>query len=174
MNTNTPDSSDQPGQPNQPTPVRPKSIAPPAHAQIAALTRYLAQASQAAHLRLANDDQPATGKTAITALDNALNNATQEDATWPPLRSTLRFHQTWGLIHAEAQVEQATQQAPANAGPLNPHRLVLRTLGMMRELSPEYLQQFLSQLDALQWLEQAMPPDKPSAASKSKTSARKR
>ncbi len=149
---------------------------PPAHVQIGALNRYMAQASQSAHRQQANDDQPTPTNTLITNLDSALNNVNNEDTTcWQPLRSTLRFHQTWGLIHAEAQVEQATQQAPANAGPLNPHRLVLRTLEMMRELSPEYLQQFLSQLDTLQWLDQAMPPDnKPSTTSKPKTSARKR
>lgn len=173
MSTSTPHLPDQPKPVPSASHVPPATPATPAHVQMAALTRYIALASQSAHRQQTNDDQPAPGNTLNAGLGSAIN-IHNEDATWPPLRSTLRFHQTWGLIHAEAQVEQATQQAPANAGPLNPHRLVLRTLGMMRELSPEYLQQFLSQLDALQWLEQAMPPDKPSAASKSKTSARKR
>ena len=41
-----------------------------------------------------------------------------------------------------------------NAGPLNSHRLVLRSLEMMRTLSPHYLQHFLSQMDTLLALEQ--------------------
>jgi hypothetical protein len=52
-------------------------------------------------------------------------------------------------------VVQATHRAPENAGPLNSHMLVLRTLGLMRELSPHYLRRFLSHTETLLWLEQA-------------------
>lgn len=149
--------------------------APAAHMQMAALNRYIAQASQSAHQQQTNDDQPLSHSIFSPAISHRDQLAgTDGDGAWPPLRSSLRFQTTWSLIHAEAQVEQATQQAPANAGPLNPHRLVLRTLAMMREISPDYLQQFLSQLDTLQWLEQAMPIDKPAATSKPKANTRKR
>ncbi|HSW05521.1 DUF2894 domain-containing protein, partial [Aquabacterium sp.] len=35
------------------------------------------------------------------------------------------------------------------------HALVLRSLTLMRELSPDYLSRFMSHIDALLWLEQA-------------------
>ncbi|MDZ4356137.1 MAG: DUF2894 domain-containing protein [Variovorax sp.] len=74
---------------------------------------------------------------------------------WPELRSAQRFRETWERLGAEAAVVQATHRAPENAGPLNSHMLVLRTLGLMRELSPHYLRRFLSHTETLLWLEQA-------------------
>jgi hypothetical protein len=71
------------------------------------------------------------------------------------LRSARRFRETWALISAETQVEQAVHRGPENAGPLNAHSLMLRTLGLMRELSPDYLRRFLAHADTLLWLEQA-------------------
>jgi hypothetical protein len=44
---------------------------------------------------------------------------------------------------------------PANAGPLNSHALVLQTLSLMRDLSPDYLRRFVAGVEALQWLERA-------------------
>jgi len=74
---------------------------------------------------------------------------------WPPLRSAQRFRDTWERLGAEHTVEQATHRAPDNPGPLNAHMLVLRTLGLMRELSPHYLSRFLTHTETLLWLEQA-------------------
>ena len=94
-------------------------------------------------------------------------------ATAPPgreLRSAQAFRDTWSRICAEDEVTQAVEQGPENAGPLNSHRLVLRTLGLMRDLSPDYLRRFLSHADTLLWLDQqsqgrAKPPAaKPKAA----------
>ena len=79
-------------------------------------------------------------------------------ATTPPgreLRSAQNFRDTWSRICAEDEVTQAVEQGPENAGPLNSHRLVLRTLALMRDLSPDYLRRFLSHADTLLWLEQA-------------------
>jgi Protein of unknown function (DUF2894) len=79
-------------------------------------------------------------------------------ATAPPgreLRSAQAFRDTWSRICAEDEVTQAVEQGPENAGPLNSHRLVLRTLGLMRDLSPDYLRRFLSHADTLLWLDQA-------------------
>jgi hypothetical protein len=53
------------------------------------------------------------------------------------------------------QVEQAAARKPANAGPLNSHALVLQSLALMRELSPDYLERFLRQVESLQWLDRA-------------------
>ncbi len=74
---------------------------------------------------------------------------------WPELRSAQRFRETWERLGAEDAVVKATHRAPENAGPLNSHMLVLRTLGLMRELSPHYLRRFLSHTETLLWLEQA-------------------
>ncbi|TCW85717.1 DUF2894 domain-containing protein [Burkholderia sp. SRS-46] len=66
------------------------------------------------------------------------------------------FRQTWSKVRTEKQYRQALDQVPRNAGPLNSSSLVHRSLSLMRDLSPGYLQQFLSYVDALSWLEDLM------------------
>ncbi|WP_088502024.1 DUF2894 domain-containing protein [Burkholderia ubonensis] len=63
------------------------------------------------------------------------------------------FRETWSKVRTEKQYRQALDQVPRNAGPLNSSSLVHRSLSLMRDLSPGYLQQFLSYVDALAWLE---------------------
>ncbi|WP_155774689.1 DUF2894 domain-containing protein [Burkholderia cepacia] len=63
------------------------------------------------------------------------------------------FRETWSKVRTEQQYRKSLDQVPRNAGPLNSNSLVHRSLATMRELSPEYLQQFLSYVDALAWLE---------------------
>ncbi|KWA20476.1 hypothetical protein WT41_25920 [Burkholderia territorii] len=63
------------------------------------------------------------------------------------------FRTTWAKVRTEQQYRQSLDQVPRNAGPLNSNSLVHRSLATMRELSPEYLRQFLSYVDALAWLE---------------------
>lgn len=91
----------------------------------------------------------------------------------PELRSAQAFRETWSRLCAEDEVVQAVQRGPENAGPLNSHMLVLRTLGLMRELSPDYLRRFMAHADTLLWLEQAsaqlkQPASKPKAARQKK------
>ena len=79
-----------------------------------------------------------------------------EDADSPAeLPSVRRFGEVWAKIAAEQQVDRAFTRGPENAGPLNPHRLMLRSLALMRTLSPDYLRHFVAQVDSLLWLEQA-------------------
>jgi Protein of unknown function (DUF2894) len=97
---------------------------------------------------------------------------------WPDLRSAQRFRETWERLGAEEAVVRATHRAPENAGPLNSHMLVLRTLGLMSELSPHYLRRFLSQTETLLWLEQAQgqlkaPAGKGKVAAKAGARAKK-
>ncbi len=73
----------------------------------------------------------------------------------PDLKSAVRFWESWSRICAEDDVTEAVERGPENAGPLNSHMLVLRTLGLMRELSPDYLRRFMTHADTLLWLEQA-------------------
>ena len=70
------------------------------------------------------------------------------------IKSARRFRETWSRIAAEKQVSEAFGRGPENAGPLNAHMLVLHSLRLMRDLSPHYLQQFMSQVDSLLWLDQ--------------------
>ncbi len=71
------------------------------------------------------------------------------------LQSLTYFRRTWSKLKLDRQLAHAFAQAPENAGPLNSHFLVLQSLRQMRALSPDYLEQFVSYVDALLWLEQA-------------------
>lgn len=82
----------------------------------------------------------------------------------PELRSAQAFRETWARICAEDEVVQAVQRGPENPGPLNSHTLVLRSLRLMSELSPDYLRRFMAHADTLLWLEEASPWLKPAAA----------
>ena len=66
-------------------------------------------------------------------------------------------------------------KVPENAGPLNSQHLVHRSLTLMRDLSPEYLNRFMSYVDALSWLDQAnaMGADVARAETKRKTARRR-
>jgi len=60
-----------------------------------------------------------------------------------------QFRKQLGQISVQKQVTKAMAQAPQNAGPINSHMLVLRSLHLMREASPEYLGRFMVYLDTL-------------------------
>ena len=78
----------------------------------------------------------------------------KEDAA-SEMKSVRRFRDTWSRMSAQQQVTQAVGLGPDKAGPLNSHMLVLRSLELMRSLSPDYLRRFLSHVDSLQWLDLA-------------------
>jgi len=71
------------------------------------------------------------------------------------LRPMQFFRNTWAKLSAEKRVAQAIENPSENAGPLNSHRLVVRSISTMRDISPEYLNRFVSYIDTLLWLEQA-------------------
>jgi len=87
------------------------------------------------------------------------------------LASVRRFRRAWDRGQALERLADAAARRPANAGPLNSHMLVLRSLDLMRTLSPDYLRRFLVQLEALQWLEDAVAraPREPSRAGPKKS-----
>lgn len=70
------------------------------------------------------------------------------------LQTTQYFRETWSKLSVGKRVTHALDQAPQNAGPLNSHRLVLRSLATMREISPDYLSRFTSYVDTLLALDQ--------------------
>lgn len=78
----------------------------------------------------------------------------RQRASLPDMEVLDYFRETWSRVSTDRRLRQSLEQVPDNAGPLNSSRLVHRSLSLMRELSPEYLHQFLSYVDALSWMEQ--------------------
>lgn len=125
-------------EPNTPPPAKPADDAPSA---LSGLLAYLA------------DPGAAPGQ---NAADGAIWNRDAlglRDA-YPDVQMLEYFRAVWSRVSADRQVRQSQQQVHKNAGPLNSNQLVHRALSLMRELSPGYLQQFLSYTDALMWMEQ--------------------
>ena len=71
------------------------------------------------------------------------------------LRSARRFRDHWARQAIDRAIARALQEAPENAGPLNSHLLVIRTLNTLGEIAPDYLNRFVSYVDTLLWLEHA-------------------
>ncbi|WP_044845326.1 MULTISPECIES: DUF2894 domain-containing protein [unclassified Burkholderia] len=117
-------------------------------AQIVARAGEAAAAGSAAQ---ANAQAPARG--AIGGLVERLARDAQADRRGIDPALIDYFRAMWSKVRTEQQYRQSLDQVPRNAGPLNSNSLVHRSLATMRELSPEYLQQFLSYIDALAWLE---------------------
>ena len=99
----------------------------------------------------ANAQAPARG--AIGGLVERLARDAQADRRGIDPELIDYFRAMWSKVRTEQQYRQSLDQVPRNAGPLNSNSLVHRSLATMRELSPAYLQQFLSYVDALAWLE---------------------
>ncbi|WP_090139440.1 DUF2894 domain-containing protein [Limnohabitans sp. DM1] len=83
-----------------------------------------------------------------------------------------QFRQQLHKISVQKSVTQAIAQAPQNAGPINSHMLVLRSLGLMRDICPDYLNRFMLYVDTLLCLDEAgqakHAPGKSATAAKSK------
>lgn len=92
--------------------------------------------------------------TATGGGDLAPGDVTLQPSFFPELEALDDFRKIWSQVRTESQVRQSLEQVPENAGPLNSGSLVHRSITLMRELSPGYLQQFLSYVDALSWIEQ--------------------
>lgn len=98
---------------------------------------------------LAHAGQPATSPQASVAAGGPVTHPQRE------LKSLRHFRRTWSKLSVDRQFSHAVARAPDNAGPLNSHHLALQALTQMRELSPAYVEQFISYIDALQWLDEA-------------------
>lgn len=71
------------------------------------------------------------------------------------LKSIRHFRNTWSKLSVDRQLAQALDQAPENPGPLNSHMLVLHSLASMRDISPDYLNRFMTYVDTLLCLDQS-------------------
>jgi hypothetical protein len=65
------------------------------------------------------------------------------------LKTVRESRATWARLSVDKQLALAMKQAPANAGPINSHMLVLRSLAMMQDISPDYLSRMVSYVDTL-------------------------
>lgn len=102
----------------------------------------------------------------------------------PEMELLGEFRRIWSAVRTESQLRQSMEQAPENAGPLNSRALVHRTIALMRELSPGYLQYFLAYVDDLSWMErmnggsaslarEAVPSAAPKKRSRARASSRR-
>lgn len=131
-----------------------------------ALNAYIGRVRQWDGINRRGAASPRTGSTPLAELNRYIHSRTQgsqdshdgfvggDGVGRPEMKSVRSFSEVWSKIAAENQVDQAVGRGPENAGPLNSHMLMLRSLTQMRDLSPEYLRRFLAQMDALLWLEQ--------------------
>lgn len=117
-----------------------------------ALTRQQAQAPRASLGELTRD----LAQHAPVQPDARPHGALQSAAgSRPELKSVRNFRNTWSKLSVDKQVAKALGQAPRNAGPINSHRLVLDSLALMREISPDYLNRFVCYTDALLCLDES-------------------
>ncbi|AOJ07330.1 DUF2894 domain-containing protein [Burkholderia mayonis] len=126
---------------SMPTPMSPSMPAEAARGPLAALLDYIG-----------SQERPDDGGPAAGAAGSAANRSRL--ALRPEPEMLAYFREIWSRVSADSQLRESLEQVPRNAGPLNSSSLVHRSLSLMRELSPEYLRQFLSYVDALSWLAQ--------------------
>jgi hypothetical protein len=85
----------------------------------------------------------------------AISGVASAPAAADELKSLSYFRSTWSKLSADRRLTQSLAKVPENAGPLNSQHLVHQALTLMRDLSPEYLNRFMTYVDTLLWLEQA-------------------
>ncbi len=92
------------------------------------------------------------------------------------LKTVRESRATWARLSVDRELALAMRQGPKNAGPINSHMLVLRSLALMQEISPDYLSRMVSYADTLLALQprDIEPPvkRKKAAAAKSAKPAR--
>jgi hypothetical protein len=80
---------------------------------------------------------------------HATSHATTVVSPTLELKTVRESRATWARLSVDKQLALAMKQAPMNAGPINSHMLVLRSLAMMQEISPDYLSRMVSYVDTL-------------------------
>lgn len=82
------------------------------------------------------------------------NRVANQDAANRELKSIALFRASWAKRHIDNLANQAINNRPDNAGPLNPERLASGSLSRIKALSPRYLNRFIGYVDTLLWLQQ--------------------
>jgi hypothetical protein len=104
----------------------------------------------------------------------AIRGAVPGLASAPELKTLTYFRSTWSKLSADRRLTQSLEKVPDNAGPLNSHHLVYRSLTLMRDLSPEYLNRFMSHVDGLLWIDQVNSASASAAANTPRTESPKK
>lgn len=110
-------------------------------------------------------DAPAAPASGLRQLLDSLP-AAADGQGLPDLKTVQAHRDTWLRLRAEQQVAQSQGRLPEQAGPMNSQRLLLDALQHMRTSSPGYLQHFITQAEALLWLDQALRPSTPKPPTK--------
>lgn len=98
--------------------------------------------------------QPAfAGAPGQTPAHHATSRAIASGSPTLELKTVRESRATWARMSVDKQLALAMKQAPINAGPINSHMLVLRSLAMMQEISPDYLSRVVSYVDTLLFLD---------------------
>lgn len=100
-----------------------------------------------------------------------LNHDTEDQATTPSatqsapeLKSVRRFRESLRRRQSEKAVARAVAERPENPGPLNPQMLMIRSLALLRDLSPAYVNRFVTYAESLLWLEDTQTTEEPAKA----------
>lgn len=107
---------------------------PAANEALQDLVRYLAHNSEPIRLEVVDGESP-RAPTELKAVAN--------------------FRNTWSKLSVNKRVETALKNGPQNAGPINSHMVALRSLELMRDISPDYLNRFMTHIDTLMLLDRA-------------------
>jgi hypothetical protein len=151
---------------------RPAPAAGPLAELVQALTRTPAVPVAAAAPRTGTGAGPASGSDP----KQQYSRGQPTTAATPELQALDYFRHTWARLAVHRSLNQSRAKTPKNAGPLNSHRLVLRGLEVMREVSPAYLNRFVTYVDALLVLDGmgAATPAPPPAATPAPEGEKKR
>ena len=87
----------------------------------------------------------------------------------PELRTVQLHRRTWSALRLTRRMAEVSAPVPEHLGPLNSQVLVSRALQQLKDLSPDYLQRLLTQLDTLAAL---VPLQAPAEAEKPARAAR--
>lgn len=109
-----------------------------------------------ARAHAAQEPAAAPARTPLGSLVDALavRASADGDDPFPELPMLGEFRQRWARLRTESQLRQTLEQSPTNAGPLNSGTLVHRSIALMRDIAPGYLEYFIAYVDALSWMEQ--------------------
>jgi hypothetical protein len=93
----------------------------------------------------------------LLLVDDQEGSAAHEEYPTKPVTKELKslkyYQEYFTKLSADALVNRALSESPENAGPLNPQRLVIRTLSSMHDISPGYLSKLVGFYDATLWLQ---------------------
>lgn len=98
---------------------------------------------------------PSPLATLLAALGQQAGDTSTQPAAPPELKAVREHRGTWARLALQQRLARAQALVPANAGPLNTQRLLHEALATLQQVAPAYLQQLVTQVEALLWLERA-------------------